>query len=136
MTHDRNAQAITQSDRGRASQARSRRLDGLSVLSSGAGDALHADRRFAAGEPVFAFKQVTWLVEPDAGAVEHPCGRYFFDPVLAMAAPAREPNCRIAADLMVMIARRDIARGERITYGQAPKRRDRRPRRPRNAREA
>ncbi len=37
------------------------------------------------------------------------------DPVLALVSRSAEPNARIAADLMAVIARRDIARGERIT---------------------
>jgi hypothetical protein len=95
---------------------RSRCPDGLSVIRKADGDGLYAARRFVAGEPVFEFKQVTWLVEPGFRTVAHPCGRYFFDPMLAMVARTRDPNCRIAIDLMVMIARRDIAKGERISF--------------------
>jgi len=90
--------------------------DGLVVMRKADGDGLYAARRFVAGEPVFEFKQVTWLVDPGLRTVAHPCGRYFFDPMLAMVARTRDPNCRIAVDLMVMIARRDIGKGERITF--------------------
>jgi hypothetical protein len=86
--------------------------DGLAIRRG----ALCAARRFDAGEPVFALKQVTWLTQAEAGAVAYARGRYVFDPVLALAAHAPEPNCRIALDLMVMIARRDIAEGEPITF--------------------
>jgi len=99
-----------------ATRPRSHCPDGLAVLRKAEGDALHAARAFAAGEPVFEFKQVTWLVEPGFRTVTHSCGRYFFDPTLAMVARTADPNCRIALDLMMLIARRDIAKGERITF--------------------
>jgi hypothetical protein len=101
---------------GPTARPRTRCPDGLAIVRMADGDGLYATRRFAAGEPVFEFKQVTWLAEPGFRTVAHPGGRYFFDPMLAMVARTRDPNCRIALDLMVMIARRDIAKGERITF--------------------
>ena len=88
---------------------------GLVIKLRVGGDTLYANRRFEAGEPVFQFERVIWYAEPDTCTFEHPSGRHFFDPILARAAHASDPNCRIAPDLMVVIARRDIARGERIT---------------------
>jgi hypothetical protein len=97
-----------------------RRPRGLALRQTASGSGLYANRRFEAGEPLFSFLQVTWRAAPDADTVEHPCGRSFHDPVLALVARSVDPNARIAANLMALIARRDIARGERITI--APKR--------------
>jgi hypothetical protein len=68
---------------------------------------------------VLVFERVTWRAAPDAETVEHPSGHSFVDPVLVLAARAADPNCRIAPELMALIARRDIVPGERISI--APK---------------
>ena len=52
-------------------------------------------------------------------SAEHPSGRSFIDPVLALANRTPEPDCRIAPELMALIARRDIVRGKRNSV--APK---------------
>jgi hypothetical protein len=92
---------------------------GLSIRSTAAGAALYAARGFEAGEPVLVFERVIWRAAPDVSTVEHPSGDNFVDPVLALANRTPDPNCRIAPELMALIARRDIVRGERISV--APK---------------
>ena len=84
------------------------------------GEALFAARAFEAGEPVFQLLRVTWRTRPDSRTVPHPTGGHLFDPVLARAARAVDPNCRLAAELLAVIARRDIAEGEPITLATAP----------------
>jgi hypothetical protein len=94
---------------------------GLFLRPRGGRPALYAARRFEAGEPVLLFERVVWCGGPGAETVEHPCGRSCSDTVLALATRASHPNCRIAAELMALIARRDIARGERITIAAKPR---------------
>ena len=89
--------------------------DGLMIKRDATGEALYATRRFEAGETVFECRRVTWRVERDRHTFEHPSGHHLFDPVLAKTAHGCAPNCRLSTDLMATIARRDIAKGERIT---------------------
>ncbi|MDR3511444.1 MAG: SET domain-containing protein [Caulobacteraceae bacterium] len=91
--------------------------DGLTLRGRAGGETLCAARPFEAGEPVFQLTRVTWRAEPDRHTVPHPSGRHLFDPLLDRLGRAREPNCRIAPDLMAVIARRDIAAGEPLTVG-------------------
>ncbi len=112
MTHQHIDDAATRPDPALGAP---RRPKGIAIRRTAAGTALYANRRFEAGEPLFSFLQVTWRKGPDADTVEHPCGRSFHDPILALVGRSHDPNSRIAADLMALIARRDIARGERIT---------------------
>lgn len=93
--------------------------EGLAIRPDGAGEALYAARRFEAGEPVFQLLRVTWRAEPDLHTLAHPSGGYLFDPLLDRIGRTRDPNCRVALDLMAVIARRDIAPGEGITIRMA-----------------
>ncbi|HEY2659214.1 MAG TPA: SET domain-containing protein [Caulobacteraceae bacterium] len=74
--------------------------------------ALHA---FEAGEPILVLEHVRWRPGPDSFTLEHINGHYFFDPLLPMIAHAEDPNARLSSLLMALIARRDIAAGERLT---------------------
>ena len=89
--------------------------EGLILRARPGGQRLYADRCFEAGEPVMSFRQVIWRPEPDAETIEHPCGRHFFDPSLAFVSRIADPNCRLEAELMMLIARRDIVRGAAIS---------------------
>lgn len=89
--------------------------EGLVIRSRPGGERLYADRWFEAGEPVLSFRQVIWRPEPDASTIEHPCGRHFSDPTLALISRIADPNCRLEPELMMLIARRDICRGAAIS---------------------
>lgn len=89
--------------------------EGLVLAPEGNGEALYAIRRFEAGEPVFQLLRVTWRAEGDRHTLAHPSGRHLFDPLLDQVGRTREPNCRVALELMAVIARRDIEPGEPIT---------------------
>ena len=93
--------------------------DGVIVARDATGEALYTARAFAAGDTVFRFLNVSWRPERDRHTVEHPDGRFFFDPVLARTAHSCDPNCRLSTDLMAMIALRDIRVGEPITFDYA-----------------
>jgi SET domain-containing protein len=80
------------------------------------GDALVAVRPFQAGEPIFAFSHVSWRPARDGNTVEDPRGRHVYDPLLARVAHSCAPNCRPSFELMALIARRDIAAGEILTF--------------------
>ena len=89
--------------------------DGLMIRRDATGEALYATRRFEAGETVFECRRITWRVAADHYTFELPSGCHLFDPILAKTAHGCDPNSRLATDVMAVIARRDIARGERIT---------------------
>jgi hypothetical protein len=93
--------------------------EGLVLRAEGASEALYAARQFEAGEPVFQLLRVTWRAEPDRHTLAHPHGGHLFDPLLERIGRTREPNCRVALELMAVIARRDIAEGEAITIRMA-----------------
>lgn len=80
------------------------------------GEALVAARAFEAGEVVFTFDHVIWRPRRDAQTVEGPRGHHFHDPLLSRVAHACDPNCRPCFELMALMARRDIAAGERLTF--------------------
>ena len=90
--------------------------DGVIVARDATGEALYATLAFAAGDTVFRFQDVSWRPERDRYTVEHPDGGHLFDPVLARTAHSCDANCRPSTDLMAMIARREIAVGEPITF--------------------
>ena len=96
------------------SRADPRWADGLVIKRDATGEALYATRRFEAGEAVFQCRRVTWRAQRDRHTFEDPSGHHFFDPILAKTAHGCDPNCRLAFDLLAIIARRDIAVGERI----------------------
>jgi hypothetical protein len=98
--------------------ARRRAPDGLVIRLRTGGERLYAARRFDAGEPVLSFRQVIWRPAPDAETIDHPCGRWFSDPCLAQLARTADPNCRLEPDLMMLIARRDIATGAAISIAR------------------
>ena len=98
--------------------ARRRAPDGLVIRLREGRERLYATRRFDAGEPVLSFRQVIWRPAPDAETIEHPCGRWFSDPSLAWLARTADPNCRLEPDLMMLIARRDIAPGAAISIAR------------------
>ena len=58
---------------------------------------------------------VTWCVDSREGAVRHPSGRYFRDPLLDGVVYGDNANCRLSFELMALIARRDIQAGEVIS---------------------
>jgi len=89
---------------------------GLIVRRVGVGEALVAVRPFEAGEPVFTFSHVSWRPGRDCLTVEDPRGRHVYDPLLARVAHSCDPNCRPSFELMALIARRDIAAGETLTF--------------------
>ena len=76
---------------------------------------LLAGRAYEAGEPVLMLHHVTWWPTGRVGAVRHPSGRYFSDPLLDGVIHRDDPNCRLSFELMVLIARRAIAAGEVIS---------------------
>lgn len=76
---------------------------------------LLAGRSYEAGEPVFALEHVTWCAAASTGAVVHPSGRHFRDPLLDGVVHSSDPNCRLSYTLMVLIARRDIKPGDVVT---------------------
>ena len=76
---------------------------------------LVAGRAYAAGEPVLMLDHVTWRADWRRGAVRHPSGRYFQDPLLDGVVHGDNPNCRFSFELMALIARRDIRAGEVIS---------------------
>ncbi|HEX7758491.1 MAG TPA: SET domain-containing protein-lysine N-methyltransferase [Caulobacteraceae bacterium] len=90
--------------------------NGLAIRHIGTGEALYAARAFAAGEPVFKFAKVSWRPRRDRYTVETPEGQHLYEPLLARVGHACDPNTRPSFDLMALIARRDIAAGEAITF--------------------
>jgi uncharacterized protein len=97
---------------------RSIAVDGVEVKRDRTGSSLYAVRPFAAGETVFAFERVTWG-ERDSHTVEHPNGGHFRDPVLIHTAHSCAPNCRVSFEAMSMVALREIAVGEAISFDYA-----------------
>ena len=93
-------------------------MDWVEVRRDRTGSGLYAVRAFAAGETVFAFRQVSWG-ERDSHTVEHPGGGHFRDPVLMYTGHSCAPNCRISFEAMAMVALRDIAAGEAIAFDYA-----------------
>jgi hypothetical protein len=89
---------------------------GLIVRRVGSRETLVAVRPFEAGELVFAFAHVAWRPTRDRLTVEDPKGRHIYDPLLARMAHGCDPNCRPCFELMAMIARRDIAKGETLAF--------------------
>lgn len=106
-------------DRPPAQPARHACPDGLAIREQAGGEALYAARAFEAGEPVFQLLRVTWRAEADGRTLPHPSGGHLFDPILARAGHALDPNCRVSVELMAAIARRAIAAGEPITIRAA-----------------
>jgi hypothetical protein len=93
--------------------------DGLVVRRDVTGEALYASRPFDAGETLFQCRRITWRPERDRNTFENSAGHHMFDPILARTAHGCAPNSRLASDLMAVIARRDIAAGERISIDYA-----------------
>ena len=90
--------------------------EGLVIHHVGTGEALYAARAFASGEPVFKFAKVSWRPRRDRYTVETPEGQHLYEPLLARVGHACDPNTRPSFDLMALIARREIAPGEAITF--------------------
>jgi len=90
--------------------------EGLEIRHIGTGEALFAARAFAAGEPIFKFERVSWRPRRDRYTVETPDGQHLYDPILARVAHGCDPNGRPSFELMALIARRDIAAGELISF--------------------
>lgn len=95
---------------------RSSTTSALMLKKDRTGEALYATRRYRTGEVVFEFEHVALRPERDRHTVEHPFGGHLFHPILAKTAHSCEPNCRIAVLDRMMIAIRDIAPGEPITF--------------------
>lgn len=90
--------------------------EGLEIRHIGTGEALYATRAFAAGEPIFTFDHISWRPRRDRYTVQTPGGQHLFDPILARVAHACDPNGRPSFRLLALVARRDIAPGELISF--------------------
>jgi hypothetical protein len=75
-----------------------------------------AARAYHPGDLIFEFSEMVWWPVRDVFTVEYVGGRHFFDPQLARVAHACDPNARVSFTLMALVARRDIAPGEALTF--------------------
>lgn len=87
----------------------------LMLRKDRAGEKLYAARGYRAGERVLELDEVEWRPERDRETVEHPFGGHLYHPVLAKAAHACAPNCRIDFAGRALLASKPIAPGDLIT---------------------
>ena len=80
------------------------------------GEALYAARAYRPGDIVVDFAEVEWPPVRDRHTEQHPSGSHLFHPDLAKAAHSCDPNCRPALAGRVLLACRQIAAGEAITF--------------------
>jgi hypothetical protein len=80
------------------------------------GESLYAGRTYRSGEVVLAFEQVEWRSQRDRDTVEHPFGGHLFHPLLAKTAHGCTPNCRLSFADRTLIAIRNIASGDPVSF--------------------
>jgi hypothetical protein len=91
-------------------------MTALILKNDRTGEGLYAARGYRLGELVVEFEHVEWRAQRDRHTIEHPFGGHLYHPVLAKAAHACEPNCRVSFHDRALVAIRPIAVGEAITF--------------------
>jgi hypothetical protein len=93
-----------------------RALAHLIVKRDATGEALYAARIFRPADIVLDFAEVEWRPHRDRHTVQHPIGGHIYHPVLAKVSHSCDPNCEIVLMGRTLVAVRQIAPGEAISF--------------------